>query len=119
MPLQVFDSLGESHILTLTFTPVIPPTTAAGEFTVTVTIPADDVLDPTPATPATDPNILTDGAGSTSTATLEFDGKGILINPNGAGNPYELNLDISVAGLTFANGADPLQVTWSLLDSLP
>ena len=34
------------------------------------------------------------------------------------GNPYELNLDLTAAGLTFANGADPLQVTWSLLDSL-
>ena len=120
VPLQVFDSLGESHILTLTFTPVIPPTSAAGEFTVTVTIPADDVLDATPATPATDPNIVTDGGAppATATATIEFDGKGILINPNGAGNPYELNLDLTVAGMTFANGADSLQVRWSLLDSL-
>ncbi len=89
VPLQVFDSLGESHILTLTFTPVIPPTSAAGEFSVTVTIPADDVLDGSNATPATDPNILIDG-GVPAAVSMEFDGKGILINPNGAGNPYQL-----------------------------
>ncbi len=117
VPLQVFDSLGESHILTLTFTPIIPPTSAAGEFTVTVTIPAADVLDGSNATPATDPNILIDG-GVPAAVSMEFDGKGILINPNGTGNPYELNLDTTVAGMTFANGADPLVIDWSLLDSL-
>ena len=120
VPLQVFDSLGDSHILTLTFTPVIPPTSAAGEFSVTVTIPKDDVLDATPATPATDPNILTDGGSPPATvaATLEFSGEGVLINPNGAGNPYTLDLDLTVAGLTFANGGVPMQATWNLLDSL-
>ena len=30
VPLQVFDSLGESHILTLTFTPIIPPLAPPG-----------------------------------------------------------------------------------------
>ena len=117
VPLQVFDSLGESHILTLTFTPIIPPTSAAGEFTVTVTIPAADVLDGSNATPATDPNILIDG-GVPAAVSMEFDGKVILINPNGTGNPYELNLDTTVAGMTFANGADPLVIDWSLLNSL-
>ena len=117
VPLQVFDSLGESHILTLTFTPVIPPTSAAGEFSVTVTIPAGDVLDGSNATPSADPNILIDG-GVPAAVSMEFDGKGILINPNGAGNPYQLDNNTTTAGYTFANGADPLQIDWSLLDSL-
>ena len=117
VPLQVFDSLGESHILTINFAPVIPPTSAAGEFDVTVTIPADDVLDGANATPATDPNILIDG-GVPAAVSIEFNGKGILINPNGAGNPYQLDLNTTTAGFTFANGAEPLQIDWSLLDSL-
>ena len=117
VPLQVFDSLGESHILTLNFAPVIPPSSAAGEFSVTVTIPADDVRDGANATPATDPNILIDG-GAPAAVAIEFDGRGILINPNGTGNPYDLTIDTTIAGFTFANGAEGLEIDWSLLDSL-
>ena len=123
VPLQVFDSLGESHILTLTFTPVTPPRTgAAGSFDVTVMIPADNVLDTSvvPAvTPATDQNILLDDSTPPVIAPypIDFNGAGALINPFDP-NPFNLSIDMAGATLAFANGADPLSVTWGLLDSL-
>ena len=123
VPLQVFDSLGESHILTLTFTPVTPPNPgAAGSFDVTVTIPAEDVLDTTvtPAvTPATDPNILLNNATPAVIGAypINFDGTGSLINPFDP-NPFDLSINTGSASLAFSNGADPLSIEWGLLDSL-
>ena len=123
VPLQVFDSLGEAHILTLTFTPKTPPNTgAAGSFDVTVIIAADEVLDTTvtpAATPASDSNILLNNATPPVTALypIDFDGTGTLINPFDP-NPYNLSIDMSSANLAFSNGADPLLINWSLLDSL-
>ena len=123
VPLQVFDSLGENHILTLTFTPVSPPRVgAAGSFDVTVMIPADDVLDTSvnPAvTPATDQNILLDDSAPPVIAPypLDFNGAGALINPFDP-NPYNLSIDMTGASLAFSNGADALSATWGLLDSL-
>ena len=123
VPLQVFDSLGESHILTLTFTPVTPPNPgAAGSFDVTVIISADEVLDTTvtPAvTPATDPNILLDDSTPPVIAAypINFDGTGSLINPFDP-NPFNLSIDMTSASLAFSNGADELLINWGLLDTL-
>ncbi len=123
VPLQVFDSLGENHILTLTFTPVSPPRVgAAGSFDVTVMIPADNVLDTSvvPAvTPATDQNILLDDSTPPVIAPypLDFNGAGALINPFDP-SPFNLSIDMTGASLAFANGADALSATWGLLDSL-
>ena len=123
VPLQVFDSLGESHILTLTFNPVTPPNAgAAGSFDVTVTIAAEAVLDTTvvPAvTPATDPNILLNNAvpAVIGAYPIDFDGTGTLINPFDP-NPFDLTIDTSAASLAFSNGADPMTINWGLLDSL-
>ena len=124
VPLQVFDSLGESHILTLTFMPITPPRTgAAGSFDVTVTIPADDVLaGAPPATPATDPNIVLDDGPPPAIGPhpIDFDGTGTLINPLGGPftAPFDLTIDTAAGGLSFANGADALRINWGLLDSL-
>ena len=123
VPLQVFDSLGESHILTLTFDPVTPPrANAAGSFNVTVTIPAAEVLTGSPpANPASDPNILLDDSSPPTTAApypLDFSGSGTLINPSPPGTPFNLALDTSEAGLSMANGSDALVISWGLLDSL-
>jgi len=109
--------------LTLTFTPVIPPNAgAAGSFDVTVTIPAEDVLDTTvvPAvTPATDPNILLNNAvpAVVGTYPIDFDGTGSLINPFDPA-PFDLTIDTSSASLAISNGADPMVINWSLMDSL-
>ena len=127
VPLQVFDSLGESHIVTLTFAPVTPPRTgAAGSFDVTVTIPAEDVLTGSPpATPTSDPNILLDNSTPPVTVLpypIDFDGTGTLINPAAPGfpftGPFDLTINTSAASLAFSNGADPMLINWGLLDTL-
>ena len=119
VPLQVFDSLGESHILTLTFSPVIPPNPgAAGSFALSATIPAEDVLTGAPPLPpAVDPNILLDNLNVIGTYPVDFNGQGTLINPFDPA-PFNLTLDTSAASLSFNNGADPLLINWSLLDSI-
>ncbi len=100
-PLQIFDSLGAPHILTFVFTK------AATGWDVDVTIPGTDVG----STNATE-SVLT-GAP----VNITFDQNGILVNPGTpppTPPPYDLPIDSSA--LTFANGAAPLNITWSLLD---
>jgi flagellar hook protein FlgE len=100
-PLQVFDSLGAPHILTFTFTK------ATAGWDLDVTIPGADVGSANPAE-----SILT-GAP----VNITFDENGILVNPGApppTPPPYDLPIDSSA--LTFANGAGPLVITWSLLD---
>ena len=100
-PLQIFDSLGAPHILTFQFTK------AATGWNVDVTIPGADVG----STNATE-SLLT-GAP----VNITFNANGVLVNPNSPPpTPPPFNLPISSSALTFANGAAPLNVTWSLLD---
>jgi flagellar hook protein FlgE len=101
-PLQIFDSLGAPHILTFTFTK------AATGWDVDVTIPGADVG----TTNATE-SILT-GAP----INITFDANGVLVNPNAPPpTPPPYNLPIDSSAFTFANGAAPLTITWSLLDA--
>ena len=127
VPLQVFDSLGKSHILTLNFSPVIPPTSgAAGSFDLTVTIPTEDVLDNTvspPVIPATEQNVLLDNSAVIGTYLIDFNGQGTLFDPTAPPPgtftaPVDLTIDTAAANLDFSNGADGLLITWGLLDSL-
>lgn len=89
--IPVYDSLGNSHIVTATFTK-----TAANQWGYSMTIPAQDV-----------------GAGGASvvikTGTLTFDGAGNLQNPtsNVTG--------IAITG--FADGANNLSFDWNLFSS--
>ena len=90
-PIQVYDSLGQAHTLTATFTE-----TAAGSWGYNVTIPAAD---------------LPSGSSTTvATGTLTFDANGNLTSP-AAGSPVA----ISVSGL--ADGADTLNINWNLYNS--
>ncbi|HLM99425.1 MAG TPA: flagellar hook protein FlgE [Bryobacteraceae bacterium] len=93
-PVTVYDSLGNSHVLTFTFTE-----TAAGSWTYAVTIPGADVTAGKAGTPYAIPN---------ATGTLTFDANGNLTAPTLAKNP----VNIKVAGLT--DGANDLSVNWSL-----
>jgi flagellar hook protein FlgE len=90
-PIQVYDSLGQAHTLTATFTE-----TAPGAWSYAVTIPAAD---------------LTAGGNTTvANGNLTFGPNGQLTAP-AAGAP----INIPVAGL--ADGANPLSVNWSLYNS--
>jgi flagellar hook protein FlgE len=90
-PIQVYDSLGQAHTLTVTYTE-----TAPGAWNYAVTIPAAD---------------LTAGGNTTvANGTLTFGPNGQLTDP-AAGAPVA----ISVTGL--ADGASGLNINWNLYNS--
>ena len=87
-PMTVYDSLGESHDLTINYT-----NTAANTWSYSVTMPAAD----------------TGGTGSATqiaSGTLNFDSSGVLTSPSGTVS------GISVSGL--ADGAATMDLTWNL-----
>jgi flagellar hook protein FlgE len=88
-PMTVYDSLGESHVLTFNYTMTAPNT-----WTYQVTLPAAD----------------TGGAGNPTvlaTGTLNFNSSGNLTAPVG-------NVPVAINGL--ADGAANMNVAWSLTD---
>lgn len=92
-PIQVVDSQGQQHTLTVTYTE-----TAAGTWGYNVTIPSAD---------------LTGGVGATTsvaTGTLTFDANGNLLTP-AAGAP----IAVPITGL--ADGAADLPLNWNLYDA--
>jgi len=88
--MAVYDSLGESHVLTFNYN-----MTAANTWSYQITLPAAD----------------TGGTGAPTvvgTGTLSFDGTGKLTSPTGS-------IPVSVTGL--ADGASNLNVSWNLNDA--
>jgi flagellar hook protein FlgE len=127
-PVQVFDSLGASHIMTLVFTPVQPPRAGfSSSFDVTATLPTQDLLDAGGNPPAVVPNIAVNAGAPPIGFPIDFDASGDLVNP-APGTPYQIVLDMAQATdsttpgavnplpVTFANGAADLVVTWDLLN---
>jgi flagellar hook protein FlgE len=94
-PMEVVDSLGTSHVLTITF-----DKTGGGAWNYSVSIPGEDLTGGTPGTPT----VLTTGA-------LTFDSAGHLTAPDITGRL----IPIQAAGL--ADGAADLNVNWDLYDS--
>jgi flagellar hook protein FlgE len=88
-PVQVYDSLGTAHTLSVNFTE-----TAANAWSYTVTIPAAD--------------LTTGGNTTVGKGTLTFNSSGVLTAPTAA-------QAIAVTGL--ADGAAPLNVNWNLNNS--
>ena len=88
--LEVFDSLGDSHVVTVTFT----RSATANEWDYSISFPDEDVT--SPVTPVT--------------GTLVFDSEGRLQSP-AAGDPQP---EITISGLV--NGASDLTITWNLYD---
>ena len=86
--MEVFDSLGNSHIITVTFT----KTATANQWGYSLTFPATD------ATPAP----------AAVTGTLQFDSNGKLATPTAAAAPPVMN----ITGLN--DGATPLSLTWNI-----
>jgi len=88
----VYDSLGNSHIVTATFT----KSTTAGEWNYSLSVPDSDVANP-PATPLT--------------GTLTFDSNGNLTSPALTDPTPQLQIQ----GL--ADGASDMTMTWNLFNS--
>jgi len=91
-PVQIVDSLGETHTITATFTE-----TAANTWTYTLTLPAAD----------------TGGKGAPTqlaTGTLTFNSNGTLATPAAPGQ-----VPVKITGL--ADGAADLNLNWNLYDS--
>jgi flagellar hook protein FlgE len=87
-PVQVFDSLGQSHQATVSYTK-----TATNTWSYAVTLPAGDAT----------------GAPTNNTGTLTFDSSGNLVSPTGS------VAGITFPGLT--DGASDLSFNWNLNDS--
>jgi flagellar hook protein FlgE len=111
-PIQVFDSLGSPHVLTLTFTPVAPTVaTNSNAFTVSASLPAGDQTDlGTGNPPLVDPNLITP-----QPLVIEFDQNGDL---DTATSPTSISIDMATNGMAYKNGAGDMLVTWNLLDNL-
>jgi len=93
-PIQVVDSLGETHTLTVNFTETAPNT-----WGYEVDIPGADLTAGTAGTPS-----------SLATGTLDFDSDGNLMTPALPGQ-----VPIAITGLS--DGASDMNVTWNLYDS--
>lgn len=110
-PIEIFDSLGSPHILTLTFTPTPPTGTNSAAYVITATLPANETIDlNTNGTPLADPNMVA------PPITIEFDQNGEL----SGGSPTAAALDMTATtpNYAFANGAAPLSLTWNFVDDL-
>ena len=90
-PIQVYDSLGAAHTLTVTYTE-----TAAGSWGYTVTVPAAD--------------LKSGGNATVATGTLTFDSNGNLTSP-AAGAP----IPVAIKGL--ADGATDMSINWNVYNS--
>src|SRR5262249_36010757 len=90
-PMTVYDSLGNSHVLTIDF-----QKTDANTWSYNVSMPGEEVSGGTPGTPFDIPG---------ASGALTFDSNGQLTDPP-AGNP----INFSMAGL--ADGASDMSVTW-------
>jgi len=97
-PVQVVDSLGTTHVLTVSFTK-----TAANTWTYNVTIPGDDVKTGTAGTPFPIPN---------ATGTMTFDANGNLITPPPPPPATNGVVAIKIPGLT--DGAADMSINWAL-----
>lgn len=91
-PIQVVDSQGASHTLTVNFTK-----TATNSWSYAVTIPAAD--------------LKTGGTTSLATGTLTFDANGNISSPAASTDPQP----VKVTGL--ADGAADMSIGWNLFDS--
>jgi flagellar hook protein FlgE len=103
-PLTIYDSLGNSHTLTFTFTK-----TAANTWDYSISIPAAD-LNPIPGVNGGNPTTQT---GVLAIGTLTFDGNGNLIGPTTNG---KLDSNINVAATFLADGASNMSFNWNLLN---
>jgi flagellar hook protein FlgE len=94
-PIEVVDSLGTSHVLTVVF-----DKTAGGSWDYSVSIPGEDLTSGTAGTPT----VLTTG-------TVNFDANGLLTTPPASAGP------VAVSATGFTDGAADLNMNWNLYDA--
>ena len=110
-PIEIFDSLGAPHILTMTFTPTTPTGANSAAFTVTATLPANETVDlSTNLQPLNDPNVVV------GNVVIEFDQNGAL-DPASA-TSATLDMTATTPTYSYVNGAGPLNITWNFLDDV-
>jgi flagellar hook protein FlgE len=104
-PVQIYDSLGASHVLTLEYTK-----TATG-WDFDMTVPGDEVT-PTSLTPV-----------SVASGSVAFDGDGqvtdvTVTGPATGGGTAPAILDVDFTAPAWANGATSSPITWDIVDAL-
>ncbi|HEX4167527.1 MAG TPA: flagellar hook protein FlgE [Bryobacteraceae bacterium] len=104
-PVQVVDSLGNTHTLTFTFT---KSATTANTWNYSATIPGADVSAGTSGSPYTVP-------GASGTLTFDANGNIQSATPTGATAPASGPIPITLSGLT--DGAGNLSLNWNTTDS--
>jgi flagellar hook protein FlgE len=97
-PVQVYDSEGTAHTLTVTYT-----YTSANNWSYNVTIPSADL--PATIPPTTAPT-------SVATGTLTFDGNGQLLTPATSASPVVITIPALADG-----AATPTSLNWNLYNS--
>jgi flagellar hook protein FlgE len=93
-PMQVVDSLGTTHVLTVTYTK-----SGAGSWDYSISVPAADLTNP-----GNPPSPIASG-------TLTFDSNGHLTDPAPGASPVQ----VAIQGL--ADGAADLPLNWNLYDA--
>jgi flagellar hook protein FlgE len=96
--IQIYDALGASHVVTITYTKDAAP----GAWTYEMTVPGEDISGGTAGTPQP---IFTGG-------TVQFDAAGKLQTLNG-GAPA----DVAITTAAWANGAAPSTLSWDVVDA--
>lgn len=94
--IQIFDSLGASHVTTMTYTK-----TGAGTWDYELTANGAEVQGGAPGVPF-----------SLDTGSLTFDGTGVLTGVNGGAVA-----DVNIATPAWSNGASPSSLDWDVLDA--
>jgi flagellar hook protein FlgE len=93
---QIYDSLGQSHVVTIAYTKTGP-----GAWSYTMSVPGEDVAGGTPGTPS-----------QIATGTLSFNAQGRLAQVNGGAAA-----DVVITAPAWANGAAATNFTWDLVDA--
>jgi flagellar hook protein FlgE len=98
---EIFDSLGVSHSLNITYSK-----TAVGAWSYTMS--------------TEDPAVTIDVGTGSATGTLTFDGNGVLTSINGsavtAGDSLDVDPTVSISG--FTNGANAMSFVWDVEDDV-
>lgn len=92
---QIYDSLGASHVMTITYT-----NTAPGAWDYDITVPGAEITGGTAGTPF-----------SIANGSVSFDPNGALDQVNGAAAA-----DATIPGPAWANGASATDLVWDLVD---